>query len=69
MTCQRCARGEEASYRAYTDAMEIWVCETCAAEARSLGIAVTSLILEERDANRFEHSAAVDDSKTQSIRQ
>jgi hypothetical protein len=40
MKCQRCPRGEEAVYRAYTEAMEMEVCETCAAEARRLGIAV-----------------------------
>jgi len=45
MKCQRCLGGEEARYRAYTDAMEIKVCTSCAEEARRLGIAVIALDL------------------------
>jgi len=40
MSCQRCLSGKEARYRAYTDAMEIDVCRTCAKEARRLGISL-----------------------------
>lgn len=43
MKCQRCLSGEEATYRAYTDVMEMKVCGTCAREARRLGIAVETL--------------------------
>ena len=35
--------GEEATYRAYTKAMDMKVCGLCAAEARKLGIAVEIL--------------------------
>ena len=40
MECQRCLLGKEAKYRVYTDLIDIKVCETCADEARRLGIAV-----------------------------
>ncbi len=43
MTCQRCLIGKEATYRAYTEAMEMEVCRTCADEAQRLGIAVEIL--------------------------
>lgn len=43
MKCQRCLRGAEATYRAYTEAMELKVCAACAGEARRLGIAVEAL--------------------------
>ena len=45
MKCQRCLRGEEARYCAYTDAMEIKACPSCAEEARRLGIVVIALDL------------------------
>ena len=40
MKCERCLRGEEATYRVYTDAMQMAVCAACADEARKLGITV-----------------------------
>lgn len=43
MKCERCSRGEDATHRVYTDAMEIKVCAACAAEAKKLGIAVEVL--------------------------
>jgi hypothetical protein len=43
MKCQLCLKGEKATYRAYTDAMEMKVCSPCAAEAPSLRIAVETL--------------------------
>jgi hypothetical protein len=43
MDCQRCLLGKEAKYRVYTEAMDMKVCETCAEEARQLGIAVELL--------------------------
>lgn len=43
MKCQRCIGDEEIQYRAYTDAMDIEVCASCAEEARRLGIAVEAL--------------------------
>lgn len=39
MNCQRCFR-DEATYRVYTDAMDMEVCFACAEEACRLGIAV-----------------------------
>jgi hypothetical protein len=41
--CKRCLRGEEATYRVYTDAMEMDVCAACADEALKLGIGVEVL--------------------------
>ena len=43
MECQRCLLGKEAKYRVYTDLMDMKVCETCADDARRLGIAVEAL--------------------------
>ena len=43
MECQRCLLGKEAKYRVYTDLIDMKVCETCADEARRLGIAVEAL--------------------------
>jgi hypothetical protein len=43
MKCQRCARGEEAKYRVYTDIIDMKVCAACAEEARRLGIDVEVL--------------------------
>jgi hypothetical protein len=43
MECQRCLLGKEAKYRVYTDIIDMKVCETCADEARRLGIAVEAL--------------------------
>jgi len=40
--CQRCFR-DEATYRVYTDALDIKVCVACAEEACSLGIPVEVL--------------------------
>ena len=43
MNCQRCLSGEVA-YRVHTDAIDMKVCAACAAEARTLGIAVQILV-------------------------
>ena len=43
MKCQRCLTGEEATYRVYSDALEMAVCPACAAEARKLGLTVEPL--------------------------
>jgi protein-arginine kinase activator protein McsA len=42
MKCQRCLRGE-ATYRVYTDRIDMKVCFACAQEASTLGIAVEVL--------------------------
>ena len=39
MQCQRCLRGEEAHHRVKSETMDIAVCDTCAEEARRLGLA------------------------------
>jgi hypothetical protein len=39
MQCQRCLRGEEAHHRVKSEMMDIAVCDTCAWEARRLGLA------------------------------
>ena len=39
-TCQRCLTGKEATYRAFSDIIDMAVCAACAAEARGLGITV-----------------------------
>ena len=39
MYCERCGQ-RQALYRAYSDILNIEVCDACAAEARKLGIAV-----------------------------
>jgi hypothetical protein len=51
MKCQRCWSDQEAAYRAYTDALNIKVCATCAEEALGLGIAVEVLGGEKRKSN------------------
>ena len=43
MKCERCSTDEDATYRVYTDAMEMKVCAACAAEAQKLGIASEAL--------------------------
>jgi hypothetical protein len=43
MKCQRCLT-DEATYRVYTDALDIEVCFACAKDASRLGIAVEMLI-------------------------
>jgi len=45
--CERCVGGGEARYRAFTDAMDMKVCTSCAEEARRLGILVEELKLGE----------------------
>jgi hypothetical protein len=51
MKCQRCWSDQEATYRVYTDALNIKVCATCAEEALGLGIAVEVLGGEKRKSN------------------
>jgi hypothetical protein len=43
MKCERCLRGKEATYRVYTDVIDMKVCAACADEARELGLAVEVL--------------------------
>jgi hypothetical protein len=43
MKCQRCLRGEEATYRVRSDVIDMKVCAACADEARRLGLAVEPL--------------------------
>jgi citrate lyase beta subunit len=43
MKCQRCLSGKEATYRVYSDALDMAVCAACAAEARKLGLTVEPL--------------------------
>lgn len=38
--CGRCLSGEDATYRVYSDVMDMAVCAACADEARKLGIGV-----------------------------
>ncbi len=44
MKCQRYCRHEEASYRVWSDVIDMKVCAACAAEAMRLGIAVEVLL-------------------------
>jgi hypothetical protein len=48
MKCQRCLRGEEATYRVRSDVIDMKVCAACADEARRLGLAVEVFREEER---------------------
>jgi hypothetical protein len=48
MNCERC-ENRQALYRAYSDILNIGVCEACASEARGLGIAVQLLSSKEAD--------------------
>ena len=73
MKCQRCTSGPGATYRVYSDAMEIKVCAACAAEAKRLGLAIELLhpgevtkvsaksedILAPDNALNFEHAPSV----------
>jgi hypothetical protein len=43
MKCQRCLSGDEATYRVYSDALEMAVCVACADEARRLGLDIEPL--------------------------
>ena len=43
MKCGRCLSDEEATYRVYSDALDMAVCAACADEARKLGIGVEPL--------------------------
>ena len=40
MDCERCLRGKEAQYRAYSDIIDMKVCGVCAAEGRRLGLSI-----------------------------
>jgi hypothetical protein len=51
MKCQRCVRGEEATYRVRSDVIDMKVCAACADEARRLGLAVEVLGSEEKKGN------------------
>jgi hypothetical protein len=43
MKCGRCLSGEDATYRVYSDILDMAVCAACADEARKLGIGVEPL--------------------------
>jgi len=43
MKCGRCLSGEEATYRVYSDILDMAVCAACADAARKLGIGVEPL--------------------------
>lgn len=40
VTCERCMRGEEATYVVSSDMIHMRVCASCAEEARKLGLTV-----------------------------
>jgi len=58
MKCQRCLslRGEEATYRVFTELIDMKVCAACADEARKLRIHVALLDCEEAKENRAKAS-------------
>jgi len=43
MKCQRCSKDQEAKYRIHSDALDLRVCSSCAAEARSLRLTIELL--------------------------
>jgi hypothetical protein len=43
MKCQRCVRGEEATYCVRSDVIDMKVCAVCGDEARRLGLTVEFL--------------------------
>jgi protein-arginine kinase activator protein McsA len=43
MKCQRCLQGQEAKYRVHSDVLDLKVCASCAAEARSLSLTIELL--------------------------
>ena len=43
MKCQRCIEGKEVRYRVYSDVIDMKVCPSCAAEARSLRLTIELL--------------------------
>ena len=43
MKCGRCLSGDEATYRVYSDVLEMAVCAACADQARKLRIGVEPL--------------------------
>jgi hypothetical protein len=43
MKCQRCCRRDEASYRVWSDVIDMKVCAVCADEARRLRLTVEAL--------------------------
>ena len=43
MNCQRCMSNEEASYRVFSDVLEMNVCSACAVEALRLRLTVERL--------------------------
>jgi NAD-dependent SIR2 family protein deacetylase len=50
--CERCPGYREARYRAFTEAMDMKVCASCAEEARRLGIFVEALEPEKKNMHR-----------------
>ena len=54
MRCQRCLRANEARHRVQSETMNITVCDTCAEEAKQLGLAIEVF-------SAFEHPS--DDNK------
>jgi len=46
--CERCLNSEGAQYRVYTDAIDMKVCQSCAEEARRIGMKVELLGLLKR---------------------
>lgn len=53
MKCQRCLGNEEATYRVYSDALDMKVCATCAEEAQKIGISVELLAADGRRCSVF----------------
>lgn len=43
MKCQRCLGNEKATYRVYSDEMDMKVCAGCAEEAQKIGVSVEFL--------------------------
>jgi len=50
MRCQRCLKGDEAHHRVHSETLDMAVCDTCADEARGLGLATEVL-------NAFEYAS------------
>jgi hypothetical protein len=65
MKCQRCVRGEEATYRVHSDVIDMKVCAACADEARRLGLAVKVLGDGERKGNGEKSEIEVRDYRSE----
>ena len=52
MKCQRCGNNREAEFRVVSDILDIKVCADCATQARTIGLSLEIVAIDETDGDR-----------------